>query len=440
MFMFLKRFINVKDQEVPAVLWSFAYFFCLLCGYYILRPVRDEMGIMGGVENLQWVFTGTFVAMLGATPIFGAAVKRFHRHVLLPVVYIFFIANLLIFYGFFQYEIAAVSAARAFFIWVSVFNLFVVSVFWSFMVDLFSNAQARRLFGFIAAGGSVGAILGPFLTATLAPRIGPIHLLLISALFLAMAVLCIKNLIKWADKGVNESGPLEKPSLQATTSNPHKKNDEAIGGGLLAGISLLFRSPYLMGIGFYILLYTSISTFLYFEQAQIIRDAFDDSSQRTSVFAIIDLSVNFLTVITQVFLTHRFVARFGLSATLALIPGAMLIGFTFLGMAPVLGVLLVFQVIRRAGNYAFAKPAREMLFTVVRREEKYKAKNFIDTVVYRGGDAVSGWVFAGLTSVGLGLSSIAFIAMPIAFVWLLTGVWLGGRQEKLRMNLLTQTK
>jgi AAA family ATP:ADP antiporter len=418
---------RIEDHELGAVLWSCAYFFCLLCSYYILRPVRDEMGIVGGVEQLQWLFTGTFVVMLLVVPLFGAATRRFARRTLLPAVYLFFIANLVIFFVLFNSDIATRHVARMFFIWLSVFNLFVVSVFWSFMADLFSNAQARRLFGLIAAGGSAGAVLGPALTAMLVKSLGPVNLLLVSAAFLLGAVTCIRQLVRWADAAVPVADEHAEPVPMARAAT-----DAPMGGGILAGLSLLFRSPYLLGIALYILLYTWLATFLYFEQAHIVKAAYTDSATRTQVFAGMDLAVNSLTIVTQLFITARLVERLGLPMTLALVPALMLLGFAALGAAPVLGVLVGFQVMRRAGNYAVAKPAREMLFTVVSREEKYKAKNVIDTLVYRGGDAASGWLFAGLTGLGLSLSALAFVAIPVALVFALTALWLGHRQEDLR--------
>ena len=423
----LKRIVKVRNGEVRALLWSFGYFFCLLCSYYVVRPVRDEMGIQGGIDQLQWVFTGTFIAMLVAVPIYGWVVARFPRRILFPLVYTFFIFNILLFALLFHNKIAPVITARSFFIWVSVFNLFVVSVFWSFMADLFSNEQARRLFGFIAAGGSTGAVAGPILTAGLATQLGTANLLLASAILLALAMVCIHRLLHWATpSAASTTQPDSTPTL--TDESP------SIGGSVWAGIKLLARSPYLLGIGLFIVLYTTLSTFLYFEQAHIVKAAFDDSGKRMALFAAIDLGVNILTIGGQVFLTAHLVARLGLATTLALLPTVMAIGFLVLGVFPLLAILVGFQVLRRAGNYAIARPAREMLFTVVTREEKYKAKNVIDTVVYRGGDAVSAWVFAGLSALGLSLSAIAFIAIPIALAWLATGVGLGRRQETLRMS------
>ncbi|MBN2701663.1 MAG: MFS transporter [Methylothermaceae bacterium] len=420
----LQRLVNVEPVEIQALAWSFLYFFSLLCAYYILRPMRDEMGIAGGVENLQWLFTGTFAVMLAAVPLFGWLSARFPRRRFLPVVYYFFIVNLLAFFVLFRLDFTHAYLARAFFIWVSVFNVFVVSVFWSFMTDLFSDEQARRLFGFIAAGGTAGALTGPALTAGLAVPLGPANLLPISAAFLGLAVVAIHRLIAWHE-GPSVAG-IPAAHLQSTA-----RQDPPLGGGIFAGIILVLRSPYLLGIGVLMLLFTTLSTFLYFQQAQIIRDSFSDSGVRTAVFAAIDGAVNALTLLTQTFLTARLVRWLGLAWTLVLIPLFLAAGFVALGMAPVLAVLVGVQVFRRAGNYAIMRPAREMLYVVLGREEKYKAKNFNDTVVYRGGDAVSAWFYAGLRDMGLGLSQIAWLVVPLALVWAGVSYVLGRRQTAL---------
>lgn len=415
----LQRLVNVEPGEQKAMLWAFCYFFVLLCSYYILRPIRDEMGIAGGVENLQWLFTGTFFAMLATVPLFGWLTSRYSRAVFLPMVYGFFIINLILFYFLFSSDIADVWVARMFFIWVSVFNLFVVSVFWSLMTDLFSDRQARRLFGFIAAGGTAGALVGPALTAALVKPLGPENLMLVSAVLLGFAMLCIRQLIKW--RSVYDD---TEPSSDIPTDNP-------LGGSILAGIRLVVKSPYLLGIALLMLLFTTLATFLYFQQAQIIRDAFTDPSERTAVFASIDLAVNLLTVLIQLFLTGRLVRWLGLPWTLALVPLLLALGFMALAMAPVLAVLAVVQIIRRAGNYAIMRPSREMLYVVLGREEKYKAKNFIDTTVYRGGDAISAWIYTGLRSLGLGLSGIALLAVPLAGFWAWLAYRLGREQTKM---------
>ncbi len=403
--------INLQAGEFVPVIWSFAYFYFLLSSYYVIRPVRDEMGIIGGIDNLQWLFTATFLVMLAIVPLFGAASARYPRQRLLPGVYLFFIANLLIFYFVFRSGDGAEWTARIFFIWVSVFNLFVVSVFWSFMADLFSNAQGKRLFGLIAAGGSLGAISGPAFTAGLSTSIGTSNLLLVSAGLLAAALICILQLIRYGH------------------AHPTAGSEAALGGSIMSGIKNTFGSSYLLGIALFIWLYTTLSTFLYFEQAHIVKAAFTDSAERTQVFAIIDLVVNALTILIQIFVTGHVMRRFGVATALASIPALLSLGFMVLAMAPILPVLIITQVVRRAGNYALTKPSREVLFTVIDRESKYKAKNFIDTVVYRGGDAVAGWLFAGLKGLGFGLSGIAWIAVPVALLWMTIGLRLGKAQR-----------
>ena len=423
----LVKWAAVEPGELTVLIWSFVYFFTLLCGYYILRPMRDEMGIAGGVDNLQWLFTGTFLAMLAVVPFFGWVTKRYPVRQFLPYVYYFFITNILLFYVLFKSDITHAYVARLFFIWVSVFNLFIVSVFWSLMADIFSNKQARRLFGVIAAGGTAGAITGPALTATLVGPVGPTNMLLISAAFLAAAVLCIHRIIAWKKRVTNTSFEDTLPGQ----GNGQFEHERSMGGRIFAGIRLVLQSPYLMGICLLIILYTTLATFLYFQQAQIIRDSFDNPANRTAVFATIDFSVNVLTILTQIFLTSRLVSKLGLHGTLALIPFLLMFGFLMIGFMPVLGVLIAVQILRRAGNYAVMKPAREMLYVVLGKEEKYKAKNFIDTAVYRGGDAVSAWAYAGLKAMGLNLAAIAYVAAPLCGIWVWISIWLGKRQTQL---------
>jgi AAA family ATP:ADP antiporter len=415
-----KTLLALEPGEFAPSAWSFAYFFCLLCGYYVLRPVRDEMGIQGGVGNLAWVFSATFVVMLAVVPAFGWAVARFSRRRLVVVCYGFFIVNLLVFFALLKLGVAPAWIARAFFVWVSVFNLFVVSLFWSVMNSMFSQAQALRLFGLIAAGGSLGAIVGPGLTTLLVVPLGPINLLPLSAVLLAAAVAC-------------RLAVMASQTAESTATARQVARRESVW----AGVAHVARSPYLLGICVFIVLYSTLSTFLYFEQAHIVKGAFSSGSQQTQVFAIMDLATNSLTLALQFFATARLVAWLGLPVALALLPVAVAAGFIVLGAAPTLVVLAVFQIIRRAGNYAIAKPAREMLFTVVSPEDKYKAKNFIDTVVYRGGDTASGWLFTGLSALGLGLAAIAFTAVPLAVLWAVFGIILGrarGRHQRADEN------
>jgi AAA family ATP:ADP antiporter len=299
-----------------------------------------------------------------------------------------------------------------------------VSVFWSFMADLFRNEQARRLYGFIAAGGSMGALVGPTVTATLAPAIGPANLLPLSACMLLLAVLCIYRLTGWADRTPGEGGA----TLRRATDRP-------IGGGIFAGVILVLKSPYLLGIAIYAVMYSTLSTFLYFEQAYIVSAAIPASGDRTALFAQIDLAVNVLSLLGQLFVVGPLIGGLGVAAALIFLPVIAVLGFFALGLFPTLAVLVVLQVVRRAGEYAITRPAREVLFTVLDREEKYKSKNFVDTVVFRGGDAVSGWLFEGLRIVGLGFSVIAFIGVPIALLWAGTGWLLGRTQEELRTKV-----
>ncbi len=399
MHFFSSRLVQVRPGEGRLVVWSALYFFSLLCGYYVLRPVRDEMGIQGGVGNLPWLFSATFVVMLAAVPLFGWAAARFPRLKFLVGVYAFFVANLLIFYVLFQEHIEVATVARAFFVWLSVFNLFVVSVFWSFMADLFSHEQARRLFGLISAGGSAGALAGPTITASVARSLGPANLLPVSAAFLLLAVVCILQL-----------GKLASPSKPGAPS--------LIGGGVWAGLATLVRSPYLLSIAGYVLVNTLLGTLLYFQQQTIVAQTYSDPAERTHLFALLDLAVNILALVGQALVISAVMRRLGMTFALAILPGVSIAGFALLGVWPTLTALIVFAVLRRASEYALSKPAREVLFTLVSREEKYKAKNVLDTVVARAGDAASGWIAQGLKAAGFALAGMSAIAIPVSLAWI----------------------
>jgi ATP:ADP antiporter, AAA family len=415
----LSRIAHAKRGETRASLWSFACFFCVLCGYYVLRPLRDEMGVQGGVENLPWLFSATFAAMLAVVPIFGFAASRLSRQRLVPWSYLFFIANVLVFYALFSAGVWPSAVARAFFVWVSVFNLFVVSLFWSLMADLFRPEQAARLFGFISAGGSCGALAGPTLTALLAAPLGTANLLLVSCAFLGSALVCIQALVR------HSGATADRPIGQA------RQPVDSIGGTTWSGVAVIVRSPYLLGIVAYVLLYTVLLGFAYLELARMVSQSYADSAQRTSLFAQVDLAVNVLTLLGQIFLVARLVEKLGVGAALGLLPALGLVGFIVIASLPVLAVLIVFQILRRAADYAIARPAREMLFTVLTREAKYKSKNFIDTVVFRGGDTASGWAYAALKGLGLSLAGLAGAAIPGAILWLILGLWLGRQHARL---------
>jgi AAA family ATP:ADP antiporter len=417
----LARIVPVRADEVRALLWSFAYFFCLLAAYYVIRPVRDEMAVQFGADRLQWLFTAVFATMVALIPVFGWLAGRLPVNRLLPVVYGFFALNLVGFYAALESGVPSRTLAPAFFVWVSVFNLFVVSVFWSFMADLFATDAARRLFGFIAAGGSLGAIAGPGLTAWLAPTIGIPNLLLVSAALLGAAIGCIAMLLR----------------LRTGESRFLRTGEEAGGARprLWEGVIRIARSPYLVAICVYLVCYTLLGTLLYFAQTKLVPEVIASPERRTQLFASVDLAVNALTLLLQVFVTGRLLSRLGATVMLAALPVVSVAGFLALGVATVLPVLLVFGVLRRAGEFAISKPTRETLFTVVPKEEKYQAKNVIDTVIHRGGDAASGWVAAALLGVGMGLSGLAFAGVPVACFWLATALYLGARHERLRAEM-----
>jgi len=352
-----------------------------------------------------------------AVPLYGVVVSKFSRHRFLPWVYGFFILNILIFRVLFEFPEYSVWVARAFFIWLSVFNLFVVSVFWSFMSDIYTKTQANRLYGFIASGGTCGAICGPFITLSLAKSIGPVNLLLISAFLLALAIIVIRDLVN-------------RRLLHVGDKHTLPVDIKPVGGNPFSGFRLALSTWYLLGICLFILLYTACSTFLYFAQAQIVADAFESSEDRTSLFALMDLLVNSLTLCVQVFITGKLLSRLGTAISLMILPLLVIVGFFCLSISPVLVTLMIFQVSRRTLNYGLSRPARESLFTILTLEEKYKAKNFIDTVVYRGGDALTGWVFAGLRGLGLSLPVIMVLALPLGVVWMITGLALGKHCDK----------
>ncbi len=419
----LQRIVEIREEEVRVVFLSSAYFFLLLTSYYIIRPVRDEMAVAGGVENLAWLFTGTLVGMLLAHPLFTALVARYPRKVFIPVAYRFFATNLLLFFVLLKLvpEGGYVWVGRIFYNWVSVFNLFVVSVFWAFMADIFRSEQGKRLFGFIGVGGTLGAILGAGLTATLARVLGPVNLLLLSALALELAVQAVRRLGHW----VRERELEGEPELERSGAE-----EEPIGGGVLAGITGTVRSPYLLAIVLYMLLFAVTNTSLYFHQAEIVSRSFGDPAERTAFFARIDFLVNVLVLVTQTFLTGRIIRWVGLGVTLALLPALSMAGFTGLGLYETVAVIVLFQTFRRAGNYAVMRPAMEVLYTVVSREEKYKAKNFIDTFVYRAGDQIGAWSYTLMGWMGLGLGAIALVNVPVSLAWLVVGLGLGWAQRR----------
>jgi AAA family ATP:ADP antiporter len=416
----LRRLINVEPEETPTLAWAWLYLFSVFFAYYVIRPIRDEVGVASGVSNLPWLFTGTLVAMLVVNAPFAALVARLPRARFISLTYRFFMLNLLAFLILFRSTTgdANIWVGRVFFVWTSVFNLFVVSVFWQFMVDVFTSEQGKRLFGFLAGAATVGGILGSGLTAGAVQRVGAPALLLVSIALLELGVFCVKRL-----------GRVSDAMHRRAAAAPREAHEQVIGGSMWAGILHAVRSPYLLGICIYMLLYSSLSTFLYVQQASIVDVSFATRGARTAFFAQVDLMVNALTIVAQVFLTGRALKRLGVAVTLTLVPAATLLGFTWLGLAPSMAVVVGFIVVRRAGNFAFARPSREVLFTVLSREDKYKAKSVIDTVVYRLGDQVGVWSSGLLTAAGLGVAGVAWAAVPLSAAWVFTGWWLGRRQE-----------
>lgn len=416
MFRLLRRLIDVRPEELRALGWSWLYILAVLSSYYVIRPIRDEMGVAGGVENLPWLFTGTLAGMLAVNPPFAALVAKLTRARFISIAYRFFMANLLVFFALLEVATPEqnIWVGRMFFIWLSIFNLFVVSIFWALMVDVFNSEQGKRLFGFIAAGATLGGVLGSSLTVILARQVSAGYLLWISILLLEVAVFSVRHL-----SGLSE----------ALRLRPAARREPPIGGGILSGITHAFKSTYLLNVSGYMLLFSITSTFLYFQQAEIARISFADRAARTAFFAQIDLAVNVLTLGTQLFLTSRLLRALGVAVTLALLPGLSVLGFAAFGLAPTIAVVVAFQVLRRAGNFAVARPTRELLFTVISREDKYKAKSFIDTAIYRFGDQLGAWSYQLFSFIGFGLSGIAFVAVPLSAAWMVNAFWLGRKQE-----------
>lgn len=413
----LRRLVDIRPGEGALMAWAGLYVFVLMTAYYVLRPIRDAMGVEGGIENLPWLFTATLVAMIALNPLYAALVRNLPSRSFIPIVYLFFVANLGVFAALAHMASPddMVWVGRAFFIWLSVFNLFVVSVFWTLMVDLFDSRQAKRLFGVISAAATLGAILGSTIAATLAKVFSTGLMMTAAAALLLVAVLCVARIVRLAR---------DIPSRSHADLESGK-----IGGGLWAGITHLSRSPYLINIGLYILLYAITSTFLYFQQAEIAKSAFADRGARTQFFASVDLAVNVLTLFIQIFLTGRMLRSLGAAKCAALLPLLTIVGFVILALSPTIGVIVGCQVIRRVGNFGLAKPTREVLFTVVDREDKYKAKNVLDTVVYRLGDQVGAWTYALFS--GFGVAGLALVALPFAIGWLINGWWLGTRHDEM---------
>jgi AAA family ATP:ADP antiporter len=411
----LSRLFGVEPDETPAVAAGVLMFFLLFAGYFMLRPVRETLGIAGGVDNLQWLFTGTFVATLAAIPLFGWIAARAPRRRILPWTYGFSALNLLGFAAAIALQPDNAWIARGFYIWLSVFNLLAISVAWSVLADLFPVAQAKRLFALMAAGASAGGLAGPLLGVLLVGALDLAGLMVLSTALLLGSAVAARALQVWRDR---------RP-LQADETTARR---QPLGGNPFAGIGTVLRSPYLLGIAAFVVLLASVTTFLYFEQARLVELHFPDRADQTRVFGTLDFIVQALALLTQLFLTGRIVQRLGIVVLLTTVPMVMALGFLWLALAPTFAVFAVVMVTRRAGEYALARPGREMLFTVVPPEAKYKAKNVIDTAVYRGADAVSAWVKTGIDAIASNPAVVAVAGAALALVWAFTGWSLARRQ------------
>ena len=395
---FLERLVKVEHGEWPRLAIAFFYFFFLLGGYFMLRPLRGAVAA-SNAEILHWLYTGTFLAMLAIVPVFGFLVSRFRRGQFIPAIYLFFISHLVLFAIGFEGDATPMWMQRAFYIWLSVFNLFVVSVFWSFMADIFRPGQAQRLFGFIMAGGSIGAIIAPSITKSVVPEYGAT-----GVMFMASALLLVATILAIF---------LGRYTRRQRENQP----TEVIGGSVWEGAVRVFRSEYLLYACLLMLLHNLTSTFLFNGLAVLVSEHISGFDERTTFFSHIDQVVQVLAFLFQFFITSRLVGYLGMSKTLVLIPALLAGGFIILGSSMGLVLFAAVQVAQRSLNYGVLGPAKEMLFTVVDRETKYKSKNFIDTVVYRGSDVTASWIFKGLTSAGISLAHIAWIYVPIMGIW-----------------------
>jgi len=424
----LRRLIVLQPGETPALLASFATLLCMFASYTILRPVRDALGITSGLETIPYLFWGVFAVMLLLQPLYGWLTSRFPRSVFLPWVYGFFALNLLIFWVWFRLQADHTWIARTYFVWVSVFNLFVVAAFWSLMADVFTREQAGRLFGFIWAGASTGGLLGPLIDRKLAVPLGAINLLPLSAGLLLVSLLFMAQVIRWQRRRA-ASGPQAAAAIAAGAAAPRARG--GVGGGVFAAFGQVVRSPYLLGIAAFVLLMTWVSTFLYLEQQAFVAKVFSNANERTRFFAGIDFYVQAASLTIQFLLFGRLFKWLGMRSLLASVPLLMTAGYALFALTPVFTVLVLVYAVRRVADYAITRPCRDSLFTVVSREEKYQAKSLIDTFAYRGGDALSGSLYKGLTAgLGAGPAAIGWLGAVISAVWTVLALALGRAFEQ----------
>jgi AAA family ATP:ADP antiporter len=418
----LQRFLNVRREEIPPLLVSAFYFCCVLTALGVLRPARDAIGMKGGLDAIRWLFIATALVTLAVNPMFGWLVSRFRRTVFISVTYLFFAVSLVGFYLLIVMAPGAIGdvSGRVFYVWYSVFNLFATMVFWALMADRFTLEQSKRLFGVIAVGGTLGAILGPYLASQLARPLGAPALLVVCAGILCLAVVAALLVAKLQ--------PENHPDRQGAASQG-TLDHAVIGGSAWQGIRGVLQSRYLSGISLYVLLLTVFATFIYFTRLQMVAALGEDTDMRATVLAQIDLITQVATLLVQLVITGHLMKRFGVAVALALLPVVVSLGFIGLAMAGSFAVLVVFDACFRAIQRGITRPARETLFTVVSREDKYKSKAVTDTFVYRGGDLLGAWTEGALGGLGLGLVGLVAAAVPLAAVWAGLGMWLGRSQE-----------
>jgi len=406
---------------VPSVVVAFFLFFCVLGGYFAVRPVRETVGTILGRDRVANLYVTTWIASLAIVPVYGAIVAKVRRSIFLPLIYGVVAVALAIVGGVLQNQSSNVAVGQFFYVFISVLSLFLVSVFWSFLVELFDSGQAKRLFPVIAAGGTAGALVGPLFTDLAARRIGNGGILFVGAALFALAVALQAILIRlW------KSDP--EPHHERGEAY-YQSRDRALGGNPLAGVTLVLRSPYLLGIAAYVALLATANTFLYFEQLRLVSTTFADTQTRTSVFARIDWIVQSITILAQLFITGRIASRLGLVVLLTIIPVAIFFGFVALAIWNTFMVLAVVIVLRRSGEYAFVRPGREMLWTPMSKETKYKAKNFVDVPVYRGADAAVAQLQRMIEGAGFGVQTLALLGAMAAALWAVNGWWLGRRYD-----------
>jgi len=417
---------KIEAYELKATFASFSLAMILMGAYYILRPVRDALTSDWSDAELSILWTINFFLSFALVAIYGFVASRVSMKNLVPGVYSFFIVTFLLFYFFSSAFDNSIMVDKAFYLWVSVYSLFPISIFWSFMSDIYTREQSKRLFGIITTGASVGALAGPFVPLLFAD-LGTYNLMIVASLVL-LPTIPIALYLRGLDFVKNNG----------TSNNKRVELNHSLGGNWFSGFKLFLKNPFLLSIGLFLFLYTGIGSFIYFELKNLMTDI--SREERTQIWSIIDLATNTLTIITGLFITSRIATRFGIGVTLALLPVVVVIGLVSVAIAPALAVVVGLQIFRRSGNYAITRPAREMLFTYVDQETRFKAKQVIDVIVYRGGDVFWGWAFTLLTTVvGLGMAGVALVGAGIAAIWAATGLHLGKQVELKDKNIATNT-